>query len=84
MKADNKCSGISNTYLIHALERLYTRCDSDLVLVVAGGVGDTPAVSSTVEMLDLDASAGRSPQELMYLYLLTFFRFKSPYYPAKT
>jgi len=34
-----------------------------LVLVVAGGVGDTPAVSSTVEMLDLDTPAGQSAHQ---------------------
>jgi hypothetical protein len=52
------------------------------VLVVAGGVGDTPTVSSTVEMLDLDASAGRSAQEFMnysiqYLWFLMFFALKA-------
>ena len=30
------------------------------VLVVAGGTGDTPAVSSSVEMLNLDAPQGES------------------------
>jgi hypothetical protein len=43
------------------------------VLVVAGGVGDTPAVSSTVEILDLDASAGRSAQEFMYSIVVDVF-----------
>ena len=31
-----------------------------VVLIVAGGVGDTTAASSTVEMLNLDSPAGRS------------------------